>query len=158
MHKTMIGTLVQRMEQESLPLKRHLDAGFAGVLLIILAATTLLVANPHAARAEGTQDGKFSLTANKALTIYANLTAASQTVLLTVCVTTAGTLSVTLDERLTDGTVVSTLATVKFGQCLSVALVVETNHTIAIKAPNSAAAAGTYVVSVQLPLPGGTGV
>ena len=120
-----------------------------GFLIFTLAYST----SPQTARAEGTHDGKFSAAAGSRVTVYSNLTLVDQTVLATVCVTTAssGTLTVTIEERLTDGTAVSTITTLKFGQCTSIALILEVGHVIAIKAPSSTAAAGTYTVSVTLP-------
>ena len=134
-------------------ISRRLKESSYILLLGFLIFTLAYVASPQAARAEGTHDGKFSAAAASRVTIYSNLTLVDQTVLATVCVTTApsGTLAVTIEERLTDGTAVSTVTTLKFGQCTSIALVLEFGHVIAIKAPSSAAAAGTYTVSVTLP-------
>jgi hypothetical protein len=144
MDNLMIGTLVQPLQQENRPLKWHVGVQVAGVLLLVLAAATLSMVNPPAVRAQGTQNGTYSLRYNATTTIYANLTAAAQTVLVTVCVTTSGTPSVTLQE----GPVLSTIATVKFGQCQSLTVVLEADATIQIKAPPGANAAGTYIVSL----------
>ena len=136
---------------------RWLEEKIYILLLGFLIFTVVYSASPQTARAEGTHDGKFSAAAGSRVTIYSNLTVVDQTVLATVCVTTApsGTLAVTIEERLTDGNPVSTVTTLKFGQCTSVALILEIGHVIAIKAPNPTAAAGTYTVSVQLNPPTG---
>jgi hypothetical protein len=122
------------------------------LLLGTLIFSLVSIARPQAARAEGTHDGKFSAAANKTSTIYWNLSTVEQTVLASVCVTTApsGTLSVAVEDRLSDGTTPSLLANVKFGQCTSIAYLLPATHIITVRSPGSAASAGTYTVSVQL--------
>ena len=122
------------------------------LLLGFLIFTLAYVASPQTARAEGTHDGKFSLTANTRSAIYLNRSTVEQTVLVSVCVTTApsGNLAVAVEDRLSDGTTPSLLANVKFGQCASIAYLLPDTHMISVRAPSSAAAAGTYTVSVQL--------
>jgi hypothetical protein len=126
------------------------------LLLGALLFTLVSIASPQAARAEGTHDGKFSAAANNKTTIYWNLSTVEQTVLASVCVTTApsGNLVVAVEDRLGDGTTPSLLANVKFGQCTSIAYLLPATHIITVRAPNTAAA-GTYTVSVQLNPPPG---
>jgi hypothetical protein len=122
------------------------------LLLGTLIFTLVGIASPQTTWAEGTHDGKFSLIANARSAIYLNLTTVEQTVLISVCVTTApsGNLAVAVEDRLGDGTTPSLLANVKFGQCPSIAYLLPATHMISFRAPSSAAAAGTYTVSVQL--------
>jgi hypothetical protein len=127
------------------------------LLLGFFIFTLVIIASPQAARAEGTHDGKFSVLANKTTTIYWNLSTVEQTVLASVCVTTApsGNLAVVVEDRLSDGTTPSLLANVKFGQCTSIAYLLPDTHIITVRSPGSAASAGTYTVSVQLNPPPG---
>jgi hypothetical protein len=130
------------------------------LLLGTLVFTLAYAASPQAARAEGTQTGTFSAAANKTTTIYSNQSTVDQTVLVSICVTTApsGNLAVAVEDRLSDGTspVSPALASVKFGQCTSIAYLLPDTHIITVRSPSSAASAGTYTVSVQLnpPPPG----
>ena len=130
------------------------------LLLGTLIFTLVSIASPQAARAEGTHDGKFSALANKTTTIYLNQSTVDQTVLVSICVTTApsGTLAVAVEDRLSNGTGPILLANVKFGQCTSIAYLLPSTDIITVRSPSSAASAGTYTVSVQLPgVPGPTG-
>jgi len=122
------------------------------LLLGFLIFTLVSNASPQAARAEGTHDGKFSAASNNRTTIYLNLSTVEQTVLASVCVTTApsGNLAVAVEDRLSDGTTPSLLANVKFGQCTSIAYLLPATHIITVRSPSAAASAGTYTVSVQL--------
>jgi hypothetical protein len=122
------------------------------LLLGTLVFTLAYAASPQAARAEGTQTGTFSAAANKTTTIYSNQSTVDQTVLVSICVTTApsGNLAVTVN----DGTTLLLLASVKFGQCTSIAYLLPDTDIITVRSPSSAASAGTYTVSVQLNPPG----
>jgi len=125
------------------------------LLLGTLVFTLAYAASPLAAWATGTHDGKFSAASNNRTTIYNNTTAAPQTVLVTVCVTTAGTQNAVIEDRLSDGSTTDALVIVRFGTCRSLTLDLLADHVIVVRAPPSVSAAGTYAVSVQLPGPTG---
>ncbi len=130
---------------------RRLEEKTYILLLGTLIFTLVSIASPQAARAEGTHDGKFSASANGKSTIYNNTTASAQTVLVTVCVTSTGTQSATIDHRDVDGNLIDALVSLKFGQCRSLTVDLPVDHSIAVRAPTSVPAAGTYAVSVRLP-------
>jgi hypothetical protein len=136
---------------------RRLEEKKSLLLLGFLILTLVCIASPQPARAEGTQDGKFSMLANKTTTIYYNLSTVEQTILVSICVTTApsGNLAVAVEDRLSDGTTPSLLANVKLGQCTSIAYLLPATHIITVRSPGSVASAGTYIVSVQLNPPPG---
>jgi hypothetical protein len=121
------------------------------LLLGTLIFTLVSIASPQAARAEGTHDGKFSVAANKRTTIYNNATAAAQTILVTVFVSTTGTQSVVIEDRLSDGSTTDALISVVFGTYRSLTVDLLPDHVITVRAPTSFPAAGTYTISVKLP-------
>jgi hypothetical protein len=114
----------------------------------LILATLLL--SPSAARAQSTQEGKFSAPVNGRANIYRNGTSLSQTILATVCVNTTGSQSAVL-EVLNGGVVVDTLVTLRFGQCRSISTELAVDNTLSIRATTSVSIAGTYILSLQLP-------
>jgi uridine phosphorylase len=130
---------------------RRLEEKTYILLLGTLVFTLAYAASPLAAWATGTHDGKFSAASNNRTTIYNNTTASTQTVLVTVCVTTTGSQTAVIEDRLSDGSTTDTLVSVRFGTCRSLTLDLPADHVIVVRAPTSVSAAGTYTVSVKLP-------
>ncbi len=122
---------------------------FLGILIFTLASYVV----PQSALAQATHDGKFSVAAssNARTTVYINATAGTQTVLVTVCVTTAGTQTAAIQRLDSLGAVAETLTNVKFGTCRSVSVTLATDEVISVKSNTSGVAfTGTYLISVQL--------
>jgi hypothetical protein len=120
-------------------------------VLGILFFTFIYAVNPQAVRAEGTHEGKFSAAVNSRATIYNNTTTAAQVVLVTVCVTSTGAQNAFIEHRDVDGILIEALAGLRFGQCRSLTVDIPVDHAIAVRAPSSVSAVGTYTVSVRLP-------
>ncbi|HEY3304864.1 MAG TPA: hypothetical protein VGL70_15175 [Candidatus Binatia bacterium] len=118
-------------------------ARLAAILGLILATPLLL---PEALRAQSAHEGKFSAAANGRARIYTNATTATQKVLVTVCVTTAGPQTADVTARDAAGALVDSLAGVRFGQCRSVTAELASDNHIAVGA--SVAVAGNYTLSI----------
>ncbi len=122
---------------------------FLGVLLFTFAVyptTQSLWAQP-------THDGKFSVasTSNARSTIYTSGVTGPQTILVTVCVTTAGTQNAAVQHLDAVGAATA-LGNVKFGTCRSFTDSLALDEAIAVKSITSGVAfTGTYLVSVPLP-------
>jgi hypothetical protein len=116
--------------------------GFAWAML-------LLGIQSAGAQSLGVHEGKFSVAVNGKTRIYKNATTVTQTVLVTVCVNTAGPQTADIAARDDAGNLVATLAGVKFGQCRSVTAELASTDNISVGPASTAANfSGTYTLSI----------
>jgi len=111
--------------------------------------TLLLGIQSTGAQSLGVHEGKYSVVANGRTRIYKNATTATQTVLVTVCVSTAGSQSADVTARDDSGNLVATLASVKFGQCRSVTVELSSTDNISVGPASTAVNFnGNYTLSI----------